>query len=181
MAKAKKPEINPVGGLLADIGQGFFDTISGSSSTVSNIIKHVAGRTITAEKVLPVLQEFKLNQSQYTTEKNVENNIANFLGNFFNVHRQYNIGGYLALKIDIDLEETVGIEIKMAKELTATTMERLLGQVVYYSRRKYKQNLIVVIVGTAKEADSRPVEELEDIIYNDLGIHFVFLKVNPRK
>ena len=57
------------------------------------------------QKVLPVLQEFKLNQSQYTTEKNVENNIANFLGNFFNVHRQYNIGGYLALKIDIDLEE----------------------------------------------------------------------------
>jgi hypothetical protein len=181
MAKSKKSTINPLGGLLADISTGLLDTISGSTNTVSNVIKHVSGKIITAEQVLTILEELKINQSQYTTEKNVENIIATFLSNFFDVHRQYNIGGFLGLKIDIDLNETVGIEIKLAKELTATVMERLLGQVAYYSRRKYKKKMIVVVVGTAKEQDNRAVEELEDIIYDDLGIHFLYIKVNARK
>lgn len=181
MAKSKKSEINPLGGLLSGISTGLLDTISGSANTVSNVIKHVSGQIITVNQVLGILESIKINLSQYTTEKNIENIIATHLKSDFDVHRQYNIGGFLGLKIDIDLNETVGIEIKLAKELTATTMERLLGQVVYYSRRKYKQKLIVIVVGTAKEADSRPVEELEDIIYNDLGISFLYIKVNARK
>lgn len=178
---AKKASINPIGGLLVDLSTGILDTIKDTSGGISNVIKHVSGQIVTTKQVIAILEETKVNLSQYTTEKNVENILSESLKKHFEVHRQYNIGGFLGLKIDIDVEETVGIEIKLAKELTANVMERLLGQVVYYSRRKYQQKLIVVIVGTAKEHDNRAVEELKDIIQSDLGIEFLYIRVNARK
>ena len=61
MAKSKKSTINPLGGFLADISTGLLDTISGSTNTVSNVIKHVSGKIITAEQVLTILEELKIN------------------------------------------------------------------------------------------------------------------------
>jgi hypothetical protein len=84
-------------------------------------------------------------KSQYTEEKNVENIISKQLNaEFGKVHQQYSIGGFLGLKCDIDLHDgKVGIEVKLAKLLTTSSIERLFGQSLYYSRRTYKQNLIV--------------------------------------
>lgn len=181
MAKSKKGTINPLGSFLADLGTGVFDVLGATSVGASNVIKRISGRTLTTEQVLDVLEGIKIAQTQYTTEKNVENVLAKLLDPHFAVHRQYNIGGFLGLKIDIDLNETVGIEIKLAKELTTTTIERLLGQIIYYSKRKYGQKLIVLIVGTSKESNTRVMEELEEIIADDLDIYFRFMVVNPRK
>ena len=44
---------------------------------------------------------------------------------------------------NVDVNESVGIEIKLAKQIESSTanMMRLFGQAVYYSRRKYgKEN-----------------------------------------
>ncbi len=122
-------------------------------------------------------KEVVVKKSQYTTESNVERIIANQLEDRFGkVHRQYSIGGYLGLKCDIDIHDgKVGIEIKLANQLTTSNIERLFGQILYYSRRTYKQNLIVLVVGTEKEAD-RKVEEIADII-NELGLKFIYLEV----
>lgn len=116
-------------------------------------------------------------KSQYTEEKNVENVIAKQLNaEFGKVHQQYSIGGFLGLKCDIDLHDgKVGIEVKLAKLLTTSSIERLFGQSLYYSRRTYKQNLIVLIVGTEKQYN-RILDEVSDIL-NEIGVKFIYLQV----
>ena len=44
---------------------------------------------------------------------------------------------FLALRIDIDINDgQVGIELKLAKEQNSSSIERLIGEVLYYSKRK---------------------------------------------
>lgn len=174
MAKKTTKSNNLVSGVFgfgADILSTGADIIGGTAK----IINKLAGNTLEANDVIAILDEIKITEAQYTTEKNIEKIISDKIDDYFDVHRQYNIGGFLGLKIDIDVNESVGIELKLAKELTTTNIERLLGQVLYYSRRKYKSKLIVVIVGSAKEANSRIIEELQDII-EEQDVNFYFLK-----
>ncbi len=92
------------------------------------------------------------------------------------VHRQYNIQGFLGLKCDLDIGDgQVGIELKLANQLSTTNIERLLGQVLYYSKRTYKENLIVLVVGLEKEYDQK-VRELKNII-EEQKVKFYYLIV----
>ena len=60
--------------------------------------------------------------------------------------------------------------------LNATHVERLIGQVVYYTKRRYTtNNLIVLVVGREKEYGA-PMKEIETII-ESLGCTFLFKKV----
>ncbi len=131
---------------------------------------------INSEEVLETLQNIVVKKTQYTTEKNVENIISTQLEVPYKdkIHQQYGIGGFLALRIDIDINDgQVGIELKLAKELNSSNIERLLGQVLYYSKRKYKENLIVLIVGNEKEYD-QTIRELKSIIIEQ-GVKFFYL------
>ena len=131
---------------------------------------------INSEEVLETLENIVVKKTQYTTEKNVENIISTQLEVPYKdkIHQQYGIGGFLALRIDIDINDgQVGIELKLAKELNSSNIERLLGQVLYYSKRKYKENLIVLIVGNEKEYD-QTIRELKSIIIEQ-GVKFFYL------
>jgi len=132
---------------------------------------------ISADSVVNVLNSVEIKKAQYTTEKKVEEIIVRKLDEEIgNAHAQYNIGGYLGLRVDIDINDgQVGIELKLAKELTTTNIERLFGQVIYYSKRVYKDKLIVVIVGTDKEY-TQIVKEVEKFI-GELQVKFIYLKV----
>lgn len=132
---------------------------------------------VTPFDVITVLENTKIRRSQYTTEANVESIISKALSeNFGKVHRQYSIGGFLPLKVDVDINDgQVGIEIKLAKNLDTACIERLFGQVLYYSRRTYKKNLIVLIVGTPKE-HTTVIKEVSSIC-EEQGIFFHYLNV----
>lgn len=136
-----------------------------------------ASSEILIEEVLLILSEIEVRKTQYTTEKNVENIVSKVLNAHFGyLKQQYHIGGYLGLKVDIDLGDgKVGIEVKLAKDLTTTAIQRLFGQVLYYSRRVYKSNLIVLIVGTEKQ-ETQIIKEVQSIIAEQ-GIHYLYLKV----
>ena len=140
----------------------------------------MAGKTVEVPMIIDCLDELQIKASQYTTEKSIESIVAQHIDSNYDVHRQYNIGGFLGLKIDIDVNQAVGIEIKLAKELvgSATVIERLLGQTIYYKHRKYGKRLIILVVGTKKEK-SRVLEELEELI-NSLGVTFYYLEVSSR-
>ena len=129
--------------------------------------------------VLSKLKEVELKKAQYTTEKKVEDIIVTHLNDKIGrAHAQYNIGGYLGLKVDIDLGDgQVGIELKLAKELgdNASNIERLFGQVIYYSKRRYKDKLIVLVVGTEKE-QTQVMKEIEKFV-TELGVFFHYLTV----
>jgi hypothetical protein len=71
----------------------------------------------------------------------------------------------------------VGIELKLANQLSnsSSNIERLLGQVLYYSKRTYKENLIVIVVGLEKEYDLK-IKELQNII-EEQKVYFYYLTV----
>lgn len=129
--------------------------------------------------VLSTLKELEIKESQYTTEKKVEAIIVQHLNDKIGrAHPQYNIGGYLGLKVDIDLGDgQVGIELKLAKELNdkANNIERLFGQVIYYSKRKYKDKLVVLVVGTEKEY-TQVMKEIEKFV-SEMGVFFHYFIV----
>jgi len=134
--------------------------------------------SITGDEVYEKLENLQVKKAQYTDEKKVEKVIFDQLDILYKdkVHRQYNIQGYLGLKIDIDIADgQVGIELKLANQLNTTSIERLLGQVLYYSKRNYKENLIVIVVGHEKEYDNR-LKELKNII-EEQNAKFFYLTV----
>ena len=126
-----------------------------------------------------------LRATQYVGESKegkVQKNILNQLRKKYgrdNVTAEYNIGGHWGMWSDIDLfDGTVGIELKVAEQLTkAANVERLIGQTVYYTRRKYTTgNLIVVIVGRRKEYDAA-MKELQTII-TEIGAIFIYKSID---
>ena len=115
----------------------------------------------------------------YKTEADVERIVAKQMVEEFgseNVKRQYAVGGFLNLKCDIDLYDgQCGIELKLAKQLSnATNLQRVIGQVFYYSQRRYKNTgLILLIVGTKEELDPN-LKELKSFVEQIPGVHFMY-------
>jgi len=126
--------------------------------------------------------DFKIKSKEYTTEKNVEKILCEELLTKIkkreHIHSQYNIGGFLPLKIDVDLYDGgIGIELKLAKNLDKSIdIERLLGQIIYYSKRKYDWKLIVLVVGKKEEYTGK-IKELKKII-EEMDFPFVYKSVS---
>ena len=134
-------------------------------------------KNVLDRQVSTVVNEIKsmvIKKTTQVNEKKVEDFICSELDKSIGkAHSQYNIGGYLGLRVDIDLGDgQVGIELKLAKELNTQGIERLFGQVIYYSKRVYKDKLIVVVVGSDKEY-TQIVREVEKFI-NELGVTFLY-------
>ena len=138
-------------------------------------VKGVFYGSVDPESVVRSLSRLKITPYQIKSERTVEGLVVDHLKKKYKrVHSQYSVGGNLGLKVDVDVNESVGIEIKLAKQIESSTanMMRLFGQAVYYSRRKYgKENMFVLIVGNEKYMNSERFKELfkylekEDISY----------------
>ena len=124
-----------------------------------------------------------LRESQYTRptkEEKVQNSLFGQLKEIYgqsNVNTEFSVGGHWGMKSDIDLfHGKIGIELKVAEQLkTASNVERLVGQVVYYMKKQYNNNFIVLVAGKPKEYDAS-MQELEEII-NSLGAKFIYKEV----
>lgn len=132
---------------------------------------------ISSETIQTALENFVVPRRRLTTEADFEKFVTGQLANIFGkerIHRQYSVGGFLALKTDIDVGNgQVGIELKIADNLSAIDMQRLIGQVVYYKRRFYNNNLLLFIV--SKSTISPTIKELKDFI-EELGTTVIFTK-----
>ena len=113
-------------------------------------------------------------------EKRVQKNLFGQLNEIYgqsNVNTEFSVGGHWGMKSDIDLfHGKIGIELKVAEQLkSASNVERLVGQVVYYMKKQYNNNFIVLVAGKPKEYDAS-MQELEEII-NSLGAKFIYKEV----
>ena len=115
-----------------------------------------------------------------TKENRVQNNLLAQLKERYgqsNVNTEFSVGGHWGMKCDLDLfHGKIGIELKVAEQLkSASNVERLIGQVVYYMKKQYGNNLIVFIAGKPKAYDAS-MQELEEII-NSLGAKFIYKEI----
>lgn len=133
------------------------------------------GVSISFENVITILDNLIILKRRLTSEADLERYLANQLAFVFGkekVSTQYSVGGFLALKTDIDIGNgQVGIELKIADNLSATDMQRLIGQVIYYKKRFYNNNLLVFIAG--RNSISSHFKELKDFI-EELGIKVIY-------
>ncbi len=134
------------------------------------------------DDVICFLKEKFVVKKNYRAEKAAETDLVNQLREEYgstNVHPQYNVGGHWSMKCDVDLFDSncCGIELKLAKQIVgkSSAYERLIGQVVFYSRRRYNDRLIVLVIGRPDYYDSR-LKEVGEFI-EELGVHFVFKEV----
>ncbi|WP_027003515.1 hypothetical protein [Hugenholtzia roseola] len=131
--------------------------------------------SLSADNVLRVLENLIIPKRRISEEKEFEKFVHERLTKVFGkerVHRQYSIGGFLALKSDIDVGNgQVGIELKVADNLSSTDMQRLIGQVVYYKRRFYNNNLILFIA--SKNTINPTIKELLGFV-DELEVKTVF-------
>lgn len=131
--------------------------------------------SISLPTVKAALENLVIPKRRLTAEADFEKFVTEQLVLIFGkerVHRQYSVGGFLALKTDIDIGNgQVGIELKIADNLSATDMQRLIGQVVYYRRRFYNNNLLLFIV--SKSTINPTIKELKDFV-EELGTTVIF-------
>jgi hypothetical protein len=133
------------------------------------------GVQISFDNVYSVLDNLIIPKRKLTVEADLERFICIELAQIFGkeqIHNQYSVGGFLALKTDIDVGNgQVGIELKISDHLAATDMQRLIGQAIYYKKRFYKNNLIVLIA--SRSSINSTTKELKEFI-EELGITVLF-------
>lgn len=129
---------------------------------------------------------FIKNTVYYKGEKAVEKEIVKQMREHFGysmVASQHSVGGFLNLKCDIDVcDGQCGIELKIAKDLeSAAVLQRILGQVFYYSQRRYKDTgLILLIVGTAANLSPK-LNELREYVEKIPGVQFMYQQVAKKQ
>ncbi len=118
----------------------------------------------TKENAVRLLRELRLPSRALRSEADVEEAVAEYLGRRFQaVCEQYSIGGMLGLKIDVDIGDgQVGVELKLADSILGNTNEfhRLIGQAIYYDRRRYRGNLVICVAGQHDDAEDPLLRDL---------------------
>jgi hypothetical protein len=134
----------------------------------------------TFENVYEKLKECTLSRKKIKTEKDAENEIGDYLSVYFkDVMSQYNLGGYLGLKVDIDINDGIfGIEVKLTDSFFKSTSEifRLFGQAVYYTKKRYGKNFIVAIAGSPHDLDE-PVFREAIAFLNSIDIQYIAIPI----
>mgnify|MGYP000126596712 FL=1 len=127
---------------MASTSDLFGKALASAGRSLTSLAKDAIGiKDLKPENVIAVLDEIVITNTDLSSEAKLEKRIYNVLHDTFqNAETQYNIGGYLGLRVDIDLGDgKVGIELKLADELVgkAQNIERLIGQTAYYTKRIY--------------------------------------------
>ena len=166
--------------LSKDIYEIFKSDLEGVDYSKSELVdldkfENEKGLGISFDNVITVLENLIVLKRRLTSEADLERFIATQLAYVFGkekVSTQYSVGGFLALKTDIDIGNgQVGIELKIADNLGATDMQRLIGQVIYYRKRFYNNNLLIFIAG--RNSITSHFKELKDFI-EELGIKVIY-------
>ena len=136
--------------------------------------------TLRERITLPTTILRPITYSGESKEKRVQNNLLSQLKEIYGagcVNKEFSVGGHWGMKCDLDLfHGKIGIELKVAEQLKSpANVERLIGQVVYYTKKQYSNNLIVFVAGKPKEYDAS-MQEIEEII-NNLGAKFIYKEV----
>jgi hypothetical protein len=115
------------------------------------------------------------------SEADAECFLASALSDHFaDVRTQSPVPGQFGHRIDIDIQGgRFGVEVKLAAAIIESSSEayRLLGQAMYYDRRRYSGRLLVVIVGPVILQAHTTILEVGDLL-QVMGITSLYLPVH---
>ena len=120
-----------------------------------------------AKRIITELKKLENDLKIITTERKLHSLISNHLKQtFHSVSSEVSIGDLKTTKIDIEVGQKIGIELKMAKSLDRSSeLQRTIGQVTYEYIKKYPGScLLVVVGGPAVSRTSRVVKELSTAV-----------------
>jgi len=113
------------------------------------------------------------------TEKDVHDELEIYLKkHFYSVTREYAIEGKNVKRIDFDLGNgRVGVEIKLAEKLLKEgESDRIIGQLIKYTSRKYNnENLIIAVAGFKEHERHTVIHETKEFVEANTA-HFIFLR-----
>ena len=167
-------------GKKADMVEGILNSIDHTFADISHEDEEKIAPT--KENVINNLSTTKVPAFNIKEESDAEFLLLNYLGRKYReVNDQFSVGGKLALKIDIDINDgEFGVEVKLASSLLgkSKTSEifRMIGQAIYYTKKRYKDNFILAIVGTIDELNDPKLKEAQ-LFLESLGITSVGLKM----
>lgn len=116
-----------------------------------------------ADNVISKLRELVLDKNRINSQEDAVNEIGACLSKYFrNIVFQCNLRSSPGVKIDLDINDgKFGIEVKRADSFLKNTSElfRVFGQAIYCTRKKYRGNFLVVVVGTENELQECIIRE----------------------
>ena len=135
----------------------------------------------TKDNIVFHLKQLKIPSRKARNEPVVRDKIGDHLAQAFeDVVAEYYIGGYLGLKIDLDIGNgKAGIEVKLVNSLlnSASEIQRMIGQSIYYQKKCYLGNLLVAVVGRKEDIDDPILKETYSFL-RDFGIECIGVSVN---
>lgn len=146
-------------------------------------VSKILDDNVTVELVTLYLEGFKpsviAGRKNGFTEKDVQDELEVHLKKYFHsVSREYAIEGKNVKRIDFDIGNgRVGIEVKLAESLLKEGEgDRVIGQVLKYTNRKYNaQNLIIAVAGFQEHTNNTVIHEMKEFVRLNKA-HFIFLK-----
>jgi len=132
----------------------------------------------TISKVINAIKKLEDDLKIVKSESALQKLILNHLTQIFHsVKKEVSIGGK-STKIDIEVGNRIGVELKMAKSLSKSAeFQRCIGQVTHDYLKKYsKEYLILIVAGNKKMRTSNEVKDIRKVIHKQ-DSEFYYLEI----
>lgn len=142
----------------------------------------ISDENVTMQLVKDYIETLKFTkETDNYREKSIQRQLNDYLNiHFKHVQPQYSLEGNTSASIDFNIGRgKIGLELKLAKSIFRTNeFNRLKGQILHYTKAKFNQNnLLILVAGEKKFLDNRV--QLNDIrnVIESLGADFLFVEV----
>lgn len=138
-----------------------------NTNPVNDFLKKIFGNHALLENIKDSLSDMAIPANKAKTEtqsiKAIINNLKEeFEEEHIEITQSVKFDGNLKLKIAIEVEEEIGIDVKMAKSLanSAVNAQKLIGQLTWLKAKKYTPYLFLAIVGDKASEKEPLIQEL---------------------
>jgi len=152
-----------------------------NTNPVNDFLKKIFGNHALLENLKDSLNDMSLQEGKAKTEAQAIKAIVNNIKEEFEeveIVPNIKFDGNLKLKIAIEVEETIGIDVKMAKSLanSAVNAQKLIGQLTWLKANKYSTHLFLTIVGDKDNSKNPLIQELTTFL-ESMKINVYYIEI----
>ncbi len=141
-----------------------------NNNPVNDFLKKIFGNHALQENLRSFLEEFSIFETDATTESKTTKAIFKELKEDFpdaTIKASHKLEGNFKLKIALEVDEQIGIEVKLANVLVKSPVNimKFLGQAICL-QKKYGSHFYIVIVGAEEMTQNPVIVELVNMLQN---------------